>query len=293
MRSLAYYCAMLMLAKLLGNKSVVLSNGIGPLHGRLAERMARRTLLSADYVSVRDMDSFLKVISLTGGRVCPSLSADPVFLLSDEAFNKKERKGLLECGAQYAAVALNGRDGSLNCVISKAVGEYCRLRGLFPVFVPMDMKTDADAAREGAKISGGVMLGDVDRERLCRVLKNASLAVGSRLHFLVFALLMDAPFVPLSSDPKVESFSYEIFGSPAVRLGIGDSPLHVRKRIERFIAENHKSFDGEARQIALDTLSLRAKGDIKRVSELCSSCLKKITAKPLKKTHLSVIINFD
>lgn len=290
LRSLAYYCGLLKLADIMGKKCVILSNGIGPLDGRPAERLAAKALMSADHVSVRDMDSFLKVMRITKGALCPCLSADPVFIdpRSLTASEYKEKK-LLGCGVKYAAVALNGRCKEKNETVARAVREFCCKHKMFPVFVSMDTKIDEKAARHCADIGRGIYVKTSGAVEVREILKYSRIAFGSRLHFLIFALLEGVPFVPLFSDLKVDAFAGEVLGVSAIRVKEGDED-GLLKKIESFVAGGFCEYD---RNEAVSAFSARAKGDISRIRELCWSTQRKNTPKLLKKRDLSAIINCD
>ena len=274
-RSLFYYCGMLWLAGHLGNMTVILSNGIGPVHGKLAEGMVRETLLSADRVSVRDMESFLRVSAITGGKILPRLSADIAFAEKKGSDVPCKKKSLFECGARYIAVALNGKDKRKNEIVARAVSEYCQLHKIFPVFVSMDTKSDETSAKYCARLCGGIYVKARSVYEMRSIIGHSQLAIGSRLHFLIFALLEGIPIVPLFSDPKVDSFSLEVLGTPALKVG-----EDLGRRIERFISRGYCNYDHSA---AFESLSARVVGDISSLCEFCVDASRKKYAKTLEK----------
>ena len=264
-RSLIYYCGMIRLAKKLGNRCIVLANGIGPLHGAVARALARSALLTSDYVSVRDQDSLLRVMNLTDGRIVPRLSADPIFLPSDRMQPTKEsERRLLDCGVRYAVVALKGR-GEGSMAIFSAIGEYCRKRRLLPVFISMDAVEDERTAILGAGRTGGVAVRVEGGEDVLRLLSRAELAIGGRLHFLIFALKSGVPFLPICTDPKIDAFSFEIFGLPAISPTGEESEL--LSRMEDFTLSSDSSLNsfGYIRK----ELERRAVRDIESILSLC------------------------
>ena len=260
-RSLAYYCELIKLAGRMGNKIVILANGIGPLKGKWANKMTADALASAHHVSVRDMESFLKVMSITKGKVVPRLSADPAFLYPD--VNKKYIEILQ--GTRYAAIALKGE--KCNRSLISALEEFCKVRRLLPVFVPMDTKNDIKACERAAACCGGVTVNVSNINDVKTVLKNAEIAIGERLHFLIFALKCHTPFVPLAADPKIDSFSFEVFGEEAVRVSGGEEASDILEKIEKFIKENHHNIDEKE---IIRSFVGRAKADIKAVSKICA-----------------------
>ena len=259
-RSLAYYCWLVKLSKRMGNKCVIFANGIGPLKGQWANKVVEDALRSADRVSVRDMESFLKVMSLTRGAVIPKLSADPVFLYPHA---NKKGSAILN-GVRYAAVALRGEKYSENLIL--AIESFCKERRLLPVFVPMDTKNDIKTCERAAAECGGVTMNIRNVKMLERVLVGAETAIGERLHFLIFALKNHVPFVPVSSDPKIDSFSFEVFGEEAVRISRGDRAGDILDKIENFVKENHP-IDNEKEIIK--SFYERAMADVKEVLQIC------------------------
>ncbi len=259
-RSLAYYCWLIKLSKRMGNKCVIFANGIGPLKGQWANKVVEDALRSADHVSVRDMESFLKVMSLTSGAVIPKLSADPAFLYPH---TNKKGSAILN-GVRYAAVALRGGKYNKNLIL--AIESFCKERRLLPVFVPMDIKNDIKTCERAAAECGGVTVNIGDVKTLERVLGGAETAIGERLHFLIFALKNHVPFVPVSSDPKIDSFSFEVFGEEAVRISKEDRVGDILDKIEKFIEENHPIVDEKE---IIKSFFTRVMADIKTVSEIC------------------------
>jgi hypothetical protein len=233
------------------------------------------------------MDSFLKVTALTKGRVTPRLSADVVFSSENKLVGEEggERRRLLECGARYAAVALNGGDGRKNETVARALAEYCHAHKIFPVFVSMDPKRDEASARRCARISGGIYLKTQDVSEVRSLLRHSVLAVGSRLHFLIFALIEGVPLIPIFSDPKVDSFALEILGTCALRVN-----EDFCDRLERFVYRGFCQYD---RDELISSFRCRARGDIERICLICADAAKENYAKALKKRNLSAIINCD
>ena len=264
-RSLAYYCELLRLAKHLGNKCVILANGIGPICGKQAKKMTSRALCLADYVSVRDMESFLSVLSLTRGTVSPFLSADPVFL--KENSTQPDSKHLLSAGVRYAAVALMGKCDRINKILISAVQKICEKRKILPVFVPMDTKNDRCVCQSAASMTGGVFADVRDIESVISILQNAEVAIGERLHFLLFALKNNTPVAPISSDPKIDALSLELFGIEAIEISKKDRAEEIGEKIEKYIAGN----DISEQKSAINSFSDRIKRDMDAVAKICLS----------------------
>ena len=56
---------------------------------------------------------------------------------------------------------------------------------------------------------------DCDTEQFLSLMGNVQLLIGMRLHALVFAAVMERPFVAVSYDPKIDGFVKDINGVTA------------------------------------------------------------------------------
>ncbi len=190
--SLLYYCTLIALAGLFGCRIVILSNGIGPLKGRLARRLAGAALSKADSITARDRDSKRIMESLSRRRVC--LSADLCYLLN---INTAAEKG------SYAVLGLKAANG--------AIGSRLCAFGISPVYVAMD-KNDC-----GDKYTAN---------ELFDLVSGASLVISERLHLLILSSMLGTPYIALGDSPKLLSFIRE---STCYESG-GKFAANMRKR---------------------------------------------------------------
>ena len=229
------------------------------------ERMTAEALRCADHVSVRDMESFLRVVGLTKGKTNPRLSADPAFLYPQL---KTSKDHLLSRGVRYVAIALKGR--KYNPALALGLNKLCKMGGLLPVFVPMDAKNDTAVCKKAAAECGGLVAEISEISELEIILGGARMAIGERLHFLIFAFKNGVPVIPISADPKIDAFSFEVFGEEGidVRRKSGEK---IFSELEKFIAENHRNFDKKAHATAVKAFADRVRSDIKAISQICLS----------------------
>ena len=263
LRSLAYYCGLMSLARLRGCKCIIAANGIGPLRGRTAKAMARAALCKADYVSVRDEESQREVERLTGGRVKCYLGADAA--LSADT-------GAPSFGGKYAAVALRGREERM-CATALGIGEFCSEKRLVPLFVTMDVKQDIADAALFAGLTCGEYLAAWEIRDVLGALEKSAVAIGSRLHFLIFALHKGVPFAAFGDDPKIVAFSLMTLGREPISLkrtaskGSGE----VREELEAYIECCKEFYKTGGRERVLARCGELYKNDILRIADICKN----------------------
>lgn len=196
LRSLAYYCGMISLARAMGCRVAVLSGGIGPLRGRIAERMVGVALSKCDYISMRDRDSQTLAISLVRVKKRIALSADPAFSVSVAAHHRSDTVRRIACSFRKEEVC----ESAAADLLSKRL---CAER--------VDVAVDLDSSVVGLRPPR-------DLTKLSKCLEGCDAAVGSRLHFLILALLSRVCFVPVGTDPKLVAFSMMTLGVPPINV---------------------------------------------------------------------------
>ena len=214
-RSLIYYVSVIALAKLCGAKVVICANGIGPLKGRLAEKIVKKTAESAYHISVRDPASkeFLEKLGIPPHRI--AVTADPAFrlVLADVGRRKYTRRiyGMKE-NAKYFAVSLR----AFACKNDEGFRDVCRacrdiyLRfGLIPVFVSMQESEDGELCRRIAAETCGeaVTVPYLAGDDLCRLISETEFVLSMRLHLMIYAAAAGVPSVGISVDPKLDAVS--------------------------------------------------------------------------------------
>lgn len=80
--------------------------------------------------------------------------------------------------------------------------------GLLPIFIPMQAELDAPICRRllTRAPAGSLLLDHLTASELCGLLPRLKLAVGMRLHMLIYATHMHTPAIGISYDPKVDAF---------------------------------------------------------------------------------------
>jgi len=203
-RSIYYYLFLIKLAKLMGNKVIMLSQGIGPILNEKSRKITSNTLNKVDFISVRDKQSkeFLEDIGVDKNKI--SLSADPV--INFRAGEKQENKNE---GKKKVCFSLrNWKSANVSGKIS-SIAEKLTENNIECHFIPFYYNEDLELVNEIEKNIGEAAT--YYKERLSTneaydIIKNMNLLVGVRLHSLIFAASADVPFVAVSYDHKVDHF---------------------------------------------------------------------------------------
>ena len=219
-KSLQYYTLLLSLAKKRGMQTMVYANGIGPILRAKNRTLAGETVSACDRVSVRDPDSLEELVSMGVDRAKIRLSADPAFLLTPPAKEERikilRRLGLadLEEG-RYVVLSLRrlgrGREHEGDIRLAKETGRLCDMLqekyGLQAVLVPMQPQNDAAICAMAAEHASSAVriVHPVSAEDMLAVTTGARMAVGMRLHCLIYAAAAGVPVVGLSYDPKIDA----------------------------------------------------------------------------------------
>ncbi len=219
-KSLQYYAALLKMAGKRGMQTCLYANGIGPIRLAHNRTLTGKVVSGCDFVSVRDPDSLEELAAMGVPREKLRLSADPAFLLTvpdpDAARRTRARLGVGDLPeGSYAVLSLRRLGKKKNPAeeagLTNELSRFCDLlyaeTGLVPVLIPMQ-------ARNDDPICVGVLEQSKAPVRLVRpasasemlaVTAVARLAVGMRLHCLIYAATAGIPVVGLSYDPKIDA----------------------------------------------------------------------------------------
>ncbi len=210
--SLYYYLFMLCLSRRCGALSILFAAGIGPLHGKRAQRLTRKVLSRCAYLSLRDAESlrFLQILGIDSAML--HLGADAALLLPPPPVSRTyailKRIDVAQ-NRRYVCVSLkSGRQAADSCrIIIAALRMLCREEDLLPVFLPLD-QGDVAINKEAASRLGGRLLIADEATDVTAILRNAEILVSMRLHGLILATTVALPSVgiPTADDQKIPSF---------------------------------------------------------------------------------------
>ncbi|GII24902.1 polysaccharide pyruvyl transferase family protein [Planosporangium mesophilum] len=238
--------------------------GAGPLTEELDRGMARSILHRCVEITVRDEGS--KLALEDAGVRCPvAVTADPALLLKPEEFNGDALEGeWLPDGRRWVGMSVREPGRAAHTLDVDAyhqllahVGDFLVHRlGAHVLFVPMERQdighahgvlsymTAADRCR--------VLHGTYRPSEILGLMRHIDLAVGMRLHFLIFAAMAGVPMLPLPYAGKVFDFAQQV-GAPTLR-GV------VREAAGPLLAEVDRLWDERptrAQEVAVKLATLR------------------------------------
>jgi polysaccharide pyruvyl transferase CsaB len=236
------------IAQELGVPVMVYAVGAGPLHDPAAQALVREVLGKAAAITVRDRHSQRVLEELSLDREI-LVTADPALLLTPEPLpvDALKREGLAgrsrlvgvsvrEPGPAAPDIDEEVYHGLLANAADFIVDRY----DADVVFVPMERQV-RDVQHSHAVIAGmlrpqraSVLKGDYSAGELLSLVGRFELAIGMRLHFLLFAALQNVPFVALPYAGKVSGFL------EALRM---DTPPLELVNAGRLIAHIDQSWD--------------------------------------------------
>ncbi len=233
-KSLKYYAFIVNLAKKMGMKTYIYSNGVGMIYSDKNKRLTAKTVSGADRVTVRDVSSFEELVSIGVDKNHIGLSADPAFMMETNKTSASEvmKKYGISGDKGYFVVSLRRFEGLQKAAYDENVllenvlascAETAKKYSLRPVFVSMQPALDGEISynacrdmREKYGIDDAVAIAPENgRELLCILnggeADNGAVFVCSmRLHTLIYACRAAVPVIGLSLDPKIDAFTASI-----------------------------------------------------------------------------------
>lgn len=213
--SILYYLAIILMAKLLGKKVMVYSQGIGPIHKDSNRLLTRMILNHVDCITVREENSKLDLRELGLKTKAIEVTADPVIDLHpvDPAKGIAILKGAnAHWDAQKPTVgfALRSKDFQTTAAyddLKACLEEMVKTHQL--AFIPFHYNEDLAILKQLEADFGDqltLMTQRLSTEDMLSVIGCFNVLVGVRLHSLIFAAVQNVMPIGVSYDPKIGYF---------------------------------------------------------------------------------------
>lgn len=237
-RSIYYYLFLIRLAKIMNNKVIMLSQGIGPIVNENSRKAVQRTLGLVDYITVRDKHSkeFLEGIGMDSNKI--GLSTDPVInLRAGENYVAKHG------GRKKICFSLrNWKNTDVSQKISKLALKLIE-NNMECYFIPFYYNEDLELIDDVEKNIGDKAV--YYKERLTTgeafdIIRSMDVLVGVRLHSLIFAAAANVPFAAVSYDHKVDHFANSVNMKVACSIDNIDVDMLYDEIIEKINNEDEE-----------------------------------------------------
>ncbi len=281
---IAFYAGPVVLAALARKPALLYGLGFGPLSSPEARRYARAVADAAVHVSVRDDASreLLRAAGVPEARI--TVTTDPAFALEPAADAPSpadlcraagvEPRGPI-LGVALRPWSLGVEQAAWESEVAAALQGFLDETGGTVLFVPFEKSpwTGKDDFEQAARIAAALpardraaVLGEPRPPReVAAILSGCDLALGMRLHSLVFAAMGGVPVVGLSYDPKVTALLSRLGRLDAIPLSKATSRA-VLEALTRALAERMR-ISAELRQAAAKLKAL-AEEDLDRAARL-------------------------
>ncbi len=235
--------------------------GVGPLSDGVDTGMVRETLAQAVEVTVRDQES--RMVLEEAGLLNPiTVTADPAFLLKPEDFPASwlreegvpAGKRLVGLSVREPGRAAERLDVDAYHRLLAQISDFLVHRiDAYVLFVPMERDdirhSHGVMSHMVAAEQGRVLHNDYTPRQVLGLMKHFDLAVGMRLHFLIFAAMMGTPFLPLPYAGKVFDLAQRL-GVPALRGVQREVEGPLLAEVDRLWDEREARAEETARRVA-------------------------------------------
>lgn len=211
-KSIPYYTGQIFLARMLGKKTVIYAQGIGPVKNKFNSFLIRRAAIKADLVTVRDKGSRDILIDFGLDSRTVKLTADPVFLRANSDYNNDKPVEIEDIPTDKKILGVSIRPWKDSNYLKKLAPALDRLTVESDsriLLIPFHSEQDKDLSLQLSsllKADSIVLKGQYNISEMLEIFSKIDFLIGVRYHSLVFATLTATPFLALSYDPKVWNF---------------------------------------------------------------------------------------
>ena len=207
--SIFYYLGVVRAAQMMGKKTMLIAQGIGPLRLARSRKLTAAVASRCQAITVRDAASATLMRSI-GVAIDPVVTADPALLLG------KPSKDIPRNGIAFSLRDWPAAGPELPWQVAHALPVGITTLSSMRMSAS-DAAVHAETARQAQSIVSDLLVEQAVLERSGRALldgligyaSRAEMVIGMRLHALILAAACGVPSVALSYDPKIDAFMRE------------------------------------------------------------------------------------
>lgn len=231
----------ILMARILGKKSVILAQSMGPFKGLLNRAIAAPFLKMADLIIVREKKT-MRELSLMGiGNVY--LTADLAFMFPKRIIRQKRGERVIICPKNLRSGKMDYARG-LKRLSGRIKSEF----GYEILFLPTDLHDVCFQAEIGDSLAPDVtVVKEVHSpEEIARIISSSQFIISSRMHAIILGSLSSTPFCAIGDSFKFEEILGELHGGCTLGTGGLDDEgveriiglMRDRKKQEKAIGKN-------------------------------------------------------
>lgn len=246
--SIKYYLAIILMAKLLGKRVMVYSQGIGPINKESNRILTKWILSLVDCITVREENSKedLLALGLRGKKI--GVTADPVIDLepvntSLGASCLQEANETYEASKKTVGFALRSKDFQTEEAYTQLKETIDQLLQSYQLaFIPFHYNEDLVILRRLEADYGKRIVVVTKRYHTTEILAMMGcfeVLIGVRLHSLIFAAVQNTLPIGISYDPKIDYFM-QTLGMGVLCEVSAISGKALEQEIERLLANKEE-----------------------------------------------------
>lgn len=223
-RSIKYYLGLINLAKLLGKKTLIYAQGVGPVETAQGKKLTAKTLNKTDYITVRDEYSKNLLLELGVKEKLIEVTADPVLTLDKKAdiSDILNKYGLNDKNMKLG-VSIRPWPGNHLPKIAEFLNLLNRKNPKIKQFLmPFQRSQDLEECKKlKSMLNHNAVIIDENLTtlRLLALISRFDCVIAMRLHAAIMAAVNCVPSLGLIYDPKVRNF-FKLAQMPAIALDI-------------------------------------------------------------------------
>lgn len=218
-KSLLYYISVLKLAQLLGVKTMLYSNGIGPVSQPINKKIVTSVLNHVDVITLRESDSLSFLRSSKIDMPSIYLTADETLTMAlppKEEIDAMLKENGIAKDSPFLCVSLRNWKGNPNHLpedVASALDEIARKRSLQILLIPMQLPDDikiCEQVKSHMTKACTILYQTYSPPDLIGIISKSRAMIGMRLHSLIYATAACIPVGGIVYDNKVSAFLHSI-----------------------------------------------------------------------------------
>ncbi len=198
-KSLIYYLGVIKLAQLLGKKTIIFAQGIGPIRNKKLSKLTAKILKKVDFITVRD-EASIKFLESWG--IKSTKCYDPVWNLTP-ATNKNNKIGVQL--RAFKTLSDEFIEQLANCINEHyADKDIC----IYSLQNKLDLEVSNKLCRK-LKTKSATVIENTSNEKIIEDLASLETLIAMRFHACLIAIKSGVKLLPINYDIKVEQMAKE------------------------------------------------------------------------------------